>query len=517
MSRLLLRGGLIVDGTGSEPYESDLAIDQGRIVEIGADLSAGDAEVVEVAGRVVTPGFIDLHSHADYTVIETPAAPTQLAQGVTTLLLGNCGMSPFPRPRETFSFLGEPTWSGDTAADFAASLQACEPAVNLALQVGHSPLRAAVVGADDVPASVDDLARMVALVDDAAAAGAFGISTGLIYAPGAYADGEELAHLLTAAARRGLIWSTHMRSESGGLLAAVTESLELAGRAGIGLEISHLKAIGPAHHGTVRAALELIDAARAEGVDVQADVYPYTATSTSLMSRLPAWVLAGGPAAMQLRLADPDRRAAVVAELDARLGRDFTAEGLVLSALGPGPFADRAGDSIAVVATDLGLAPAEAICAVLAAHGSEVAVVNHALAEADVVEVLTHDAVSVASDGWILADSGEGHPHPRSFGTFPRVLAHHVRQQGELSLAAAIHKMTGLPARRLGLGDRGVITPGGVADLIVLDPDAIQDRSTYLDPWQLSTGVDHVLINGGFARRDGADTTARRGRVLRRS
>uniref|UniRef100_UPI000DF7A8DB N-acyl-D-amino-acid deacylase family protein n=1 Tax=Desertihabitans aurantiacus TaxID=2282477 RepID=UPI000DF7A8DB len=412
-------------------------------------------------------------------------------------------------------FLGtELGWSWTDAGGFTAAVQTAGPAVNVVTQLGLGSLRAAVVGADQRAATTEELDRMRALVDAAATAGVAGVSTGLVYAPGSYADEAELRALLAVAADRGLLHSTHIRGESADLLAAVTEALDLSRATGVRLELSHLKSVGPAHHGRVGAALDLLDEAVADGLDVQADVYPYTATSTTLMSRLPDWALDGGPEAMQQRLRDPATRRRVAAEVEEASGRAFDPAGVVLAAVSEGPWAGAVGRSLTELAAEHGSTSTEVLLDVLAAHGAGVGIVNHALAEDDVVQVLRHPRVAVASDGWVLRPAGTDQPHPRSFGTFARVLGRYVRELGVLELAEAVHKMSGLPARRLGLEDRGVLRPGAVADLVLLDPATVTDRSTYAEPYRLAEGVSRVWVAGRPAWVDGAVTAERAGRWL---
>ncbi|PSL04790.1 N-acyl-D-amino-acid deacylase [Haloactinopolyspora alba] len=520
---LVLRGGVLVDGTGAGSVPADVAVDGGRVTDVvphrrGTDRPEGH-RVIDTDGCVIAPGFIDLHSHADFSLQGWPAATSQLPQGVTTLLGGNCGWSPFPVAdlaelrASTAFFDPELSWEWTDGGGFAAAVDAVRPAVNLALQAGHSSLRLAAMGGDERPAAGDDIARMDALLAAAAGDGAHGFSTGLIYAPGAYADAAEVRALVAAAARHGLLYSTHIRNESDRLTAAVTEAVDAAEAAGARVQISHLKAMGRAHHGTVSAALELIDDAAARGVDIAADVYPYTASSTTLTARLPGWAMDGGPTGLLRRLADPPERDRLAAELRARIRLD--ADDVVIAELGEGPYRDAVGSSIGDVARRDGVDAAETTLRVLEAHDAAVAVVNHGMSEDDVATVLRHPRVAVASDGWVLRPSGSGRPHPRSFGTFPRVLGRYVREQGVLTLPEAVRKMTSLPASRLGLHDRGVVTPGAVADVVVFDPDTVADRATFKDPWRLAEGVRTVLVTGEVALDDGEITDVRAGRVLR--
>jgi N-acyl-D-amino-acid deacylase len=521
MSDLVIAGGTVVDGTGGPGRAADVGITAGRVDAVAAPGTlTGDR--IDADGLVVCPGFIDLHSHADFSITGHPAADTAVTQGVTTLVTGNCGWSPFPVSelgtlRAASAFLeGELAWTWSDAAGYADAVDATRPAVNLALQVGHSALRLAVMGGAERAPEPGELERMGALLAEAAAHGVWGFSTGLIYAPGAYGDSAEVTALARVAAAHGLLYSTHMRNEADALLDAVREAVATARATGVRLEISHLKAMGRSNHGAVVDALRIIDEARADGVDVTCDVYPYTASSTTLTSRLPAWALDGGVGRLLERLTDGPTRERVASELRERMARDVDPEGVVIADLPPGPFTGARGRSIADIARELGTDPAEAALRVLAGHRGAVSIVNHAMAAADVRTVLRHPAASVASDGWVLRPEGRGRPHPRSFGTFARVLGPYVRD-GDLSLAAAVHKMTGLPAGRLGMTDRGVLRPGAVADIAVLDPTTVTDRSTYDDPWQLSTGVQHVLVAGEQVLSHGGLTGARPGRVLRRS
>jgi N-acyl-D-amino-acid deacylase len=519
---LVITGGTVIDGTCSEPIRADLAIGDGRVRAVGPPGTLRGRTVLPADGHVVTPGFIDLHSHADFSVPGYPGADTAVAQGVTTLLTGNCGWSTFPvtdlaRMQAASAFLNpELDWSWTDLAGYADAVDATRPAVNLALQVGHSALRLAVLGGAERAPDTRELDQMTGLLAVAAEQGAYGFSTGLIYAPGAYADADEVTALARVAARYGLLYSTHIRDETYEMLEAVAEAIETARASGARLQISHLKAMGRENHGAVTQALQLIDAARASGLDVTCDVYPYTASSTTLSSRLPTWALDGGIDRLLHRLDDATVRKKIAADLQQRMGRDVDPEAVIVAELPPGPLSGARGMSIAALGRELGVDPAEAALRLLAGHRGAVAVVNHAMAEADVVAVLRHPAASVASDGWVLRPSGPGQPHPRSFGTFARVLGRYVREGADLALAEAVRKMTSLPASRLGMTDRGVLRAGAVADVTVFDPQRVTDRSTFEDPWQLATGVQHVLVAGEPVLRDGELTGARPGRVLRR-
>ncbi|TCO40171.1 N-acyl-D-amino-acid deacylase [Kribbella antiqua] len=514
--RRALTGGLVVDGTGAEPVAATVLVDGGRITAVlppGEEPSG--AELIDATGNIVAPGFIDLHSHADFTAESSPQASTQLYQGVTTLVTGNCGWSPFPitdldQMKAGTAFLGtDLSWSWHDVAGFTNALG--NLAINLGLQVGHSALRLAVMGSAERAPSPAELQQMQNLLREAADQGAVGFSTGLIYAPGAFADSAEVAALVATAGECGLLYSTHIRNEAAQLLDALDEAVEAARAAGARLEVSHLKASGKANHGLVGAALERLDQARADGVDVGWDVYPYDASSTTLTTWLPTWAMDGGTAGLLARLADRAERQRIAAEME------LDAPAIVIASLPPGKYDDCRGLSVADIAQRDEVDPAEAILRILEHHQAAVSIINHTMSEADVVTVLRHPMTSIASDGWILSATGSAHPHPRNFGTFPRVLGRYTRDLGVLTLPEAIRRMTSLPASRLGLSDRGVVKPGAVADLVVLDPARVADKSTYDDPWQLSVGVEHVLVSGESVLTNGTPTGARPGRVLRSS
>lgn len=514
----------IIDGTGAPAVSGSIGIRDGliaefRLAELEPETLLGK-ETVDARGLTVSPGFIDLHSHADFTIPSTPQAITQITQGVTTILTGNCGLSPFPLVEDgallamTDYFRPDLDWSWRDAAGFAETLRRAEPAVNVALQVGHGSLRIAAMGDSEREPTARELERMCDLLRISADQGVLGFSTGLIYAPGRFARSDEVEALARVAAECGLLYSTHIRNETDGVLDAVSEAIEIASITGVRLEISHIKAMGPRNFGLVAQALELMDQARSRGVDVTADVYPYTASSTTLTSRLPAWALDGGNAALLGRLADDGQRNRMSAALATRFEGEIDPAGIVLAALPDGKYSGWIGHSLVEVAAAFGLSSHDAALDILAEHRCAVAIVNHAMADEDLVAALRDPSVSVASDGRIMKAEGEGRPHPRNFGTFTRVLGHFVRERGLLTLEEAIRKMTSLPASRAGMKDRGRIAEGMVADLTIFDPDVVADKSRYEDPWQLSEGISSVLLGGQFVLRDGTATGTRPGLLL---
>ena len=519
---VLITGGTIVDGTGTTPYPGSLLIEQGRIVAVLPERPTASAEmIIDAEGLAITPGFIDLHSHADFTLQGCPAATSQLHQGVTTLLTGNCGFSPFPvadrdRLIAATSFLSSDLdWSWTDLAGFADVQDRQRPAINVALQVGHNALRLAAMGEAQRPPTRAELDRMRLLLRSAAEQGAYGFSTGLIYAPGSYADTAEVRELVAEAGACGLLYSTHVRNEGSRLIEAVDEAIEAARAGDARLEISHLKAAGPANHGKVNAALEQIEQARTAGLDVACDVYPYVASSTTLTTRLPDWAMDGGIPELLQRIADPEQQHRIVQALRDQADRQLAPVSVTIAS------GSDFGTTLAEAAQRRGVDASAATLALLAENDGAVSVINNSMDPDDVAVALGYRHSSVASDGWIMTGPndhgwGEGHPHPRNFGTFPRALGHYRRTEGLFDLAEAVRKMTSLPASRLQWSDRGVLRPGAIADVVVLDPDRVADRADFGKPWQLSVGIRDVLVGGVPVLADAAPTGARPGRVIRR-
>jgi len=523
---LLISGGLVVDGTGRLPFRADLAVTNGVITALldppndPADArGAHAAYLVDVTGLVVAPGFIDIHSHADFTLHGSPAAETVLSQGVTTLVGGNCGWSPFPHTdagllQRASSFMHpEVDWTAHDAGSFGRVLAADPPGVNVVLQVGHASLRLAVMGTTNRAPDATELAQLCALVEQAADEGVRGYTTGLTYAPCSYAALPEITAVAKVAAARGLTHATHMRDEGAGLLGAVDEALAIARRSGVRLQISHIKALGTANFGLVEQALTLLDDAVDEGIDVACDAYPYAASSTTLTSRLPGWSMTAGVDGLVQILHDRHRRAALAQDLNDRLGKAFEPDHLVVAAVSPDGDPTTVGMTLARIGEQRGQDSVEATLGVLAENRGDVTIVAHVMRDEDVWTVLRHPLASVASDGWVVRPHGEGSPHPRSFGTFPRVLREGT-SNGSLTLTEAVRKMTSMPAARYGLTGRGLLQPGAVADIVAFDPGTITDRSTFADPWQVSHGIRHVWLRGNPALTDGAVTTSRYGQVL---
>jgi dihydroorotase/N-acyl-D-amino-acid deacylase len=498
---LLVRNGRVVDGTGAPWFRGDVAVKGDTIVAVAARIDAPARRTIDAAGQVVAPGFIDIHTHARRGIFEVPTAENYVRQGVATLVEGQDGSSPLP--------LGE----------FLAKVEALRPAVNFASLVGHGSVREAAMGAADREPTASELARMQELVRGAMRDGAFGLSTGLFYVPGAFARTGEVVAVARVAGEMGGFHVSHMRDEAAGILASVGETIAIGEQGRLPTQVTHHKAIGRASWGRSRETLRLLEEARRRGVDATVDVYPYTASSTGLgAALLPAWALEGGPEALRRRLASPETRArireVVVGKIrDERGGGDPANVRIAACAFD----ASLEGQTLADVLAERGKEPTVENAAGLALEIVErggASAVFHAIAEEDVQRILASPLTMVASDGEVPV-FGRGAPHPRSYGTFARVLAVYVREKALLTLEEAVRKMTSFPAARLGLVDRGLVRPGMRADLVLLDPATVRDRATFEKPHQYAEGVALVVVNGEIVLEGDRMTAARPGRVLR--
>ncbi|HEX6256087.1 MAG TPA: D-aminoacylase [Euzebyales bacterium] len=523
MNDLRLMGAQVIDGTGSMARRTDVAIAGRRIVAVGRDAAEAPAgRTVDLDGLALAPGFIDLHTHVDFTLPVHPRAAAMVRQGVTTLVGGNCGFSPFPVTaarvddlRDLNAFIDEGlAWDWDDADAYLTHVDDLPLACNLAQLVGHGAVRIAVMGMTGRPPTPDELDRMRQLVDRALRAGAFGLSTGLVYAPGSHAGTDELVALAEVAAGHGRFYASHIRSEGDDSVAAVREALDIGRRSGAPVQLSHHKAMGRSNWGRVERTLAMIDDAHRDGLDVTADQYPYVAASTTLSNLLPAWAREDGLDGMLAIFDDPERRADLVHEVRAGAS-DYDLDQVVISAVPAGANADAGGRMLVDVAADAGEDPIDTVLRLLAQERDRVQMVIFGMDEDDVRTVMRHPHVAVASDGWTLDPSAGGTPHPRSYGTYARVLGRYVRELGVLTLEEAVRKMTSLPASRLGREDLGVIRPGARADLVAFDPAAVADRATFDDPHRFASGVEHVIVGGRPVIDGGADTGDAAGRVLR--
>ena len=499
---LLVAGGQVLDGTGAPAYRADVAVRGGRIVAVSREAlqRTAAARVIDATGLTVAPGFIDLHAHLD-PLLRLPDAESSVRQGVTTAVGGPDGGGPSP---------------------FGAYLDSVERTgvgLNVAFLVGHNTIRRNVMGLEDRAPAAAELSRMQGMVAAAMGEGAFGMSTGLRYLPGTFATTDEVVALARVAADSGGIYTSHLREEGLGLFDGVGEAIRIARDANIRVVLTHHKAVGTKMWGESRRTLAMVDSARAAGLDVRIDQYPYTATSTTIAVLVPTWALEGGDTAFARRAANPALR-------------DSITRGIVFNLLN-----DRGGGDLRrvqfarvswdrwlegktlhdwVVREGLAVTPENGAALVIEAQlRGGASGIYHVLDEGDVERIMRHPWTSIASDGR-LSRPGEGVPHPRGYGTFPRVLGVYVRERGILSLPDAVRKMTALPAATLGLTDRGRIAEGLAADLVVFDPATVADRATFQDPHQYPAGIPWVVVNGRVVVDEGRFAGVRAGRVLRR-
>jgi N-acyl-D-amino-acid deacylase len=521
--RTVIRGADVADGDGGPVASWDLLLSGGRVEAVGprGAYDALDARVVDAGGLVVAPGFIDVHSHADNAPLQAADDTSKILQGVTTEVVGNCGFSLAPVDPPAAELLAAFTgrlfpplrWGWHSFAEFLAVTDARGYVTNYAPLAGHGTLRLAVLGMADRHPDEGELARMGWLLDEALGAGAFGMSTGLIYPPGVFSGTDEIA-ALAARLPAGRVYATHMRDEGPGLLDSIDEAVEIGRRSGCQVEISHLKASGQPSWGQAAAALERLDRARRDGVAVTQDAYPYDRSSTTLAVCLPPWFQEGGDAAALARLEDPVTLARARTEIEGLSGADSRVNGVGYDGILVASTASHAfeGRTLEELGSELGVTPFDALVHVLRAERLRATMVTASMSEPDVAAILAHPLTMIGTDG--LPPGIGGRPHPRSFGTFPRVLGRYVRDQGGLSLPAAVAKMTALPARVFGLPGRGRIAAGTIADLVAFDPLAIADTCDYRDPVHQPTGIDWVMQAGRFAVRDGHWLGDRLGRRL---
>ncbi len=521
----LIVNGRVIDGTGRPPFFADVGIVGDKIAAIGQLFHAQAKNRIDAMGKFIAPGFIDIHTHFDIALLVHPEAYCSISQGVTTVVVGNCGHSPAPISKERRNELKQllsvidssVEWQWERFGEFLDSLESVKPSVNVIPLVGHCALRASVVGFENRPATEDELKAMQKLLEECMDEGAWGLSSGLIYPPSAFANVDELVALTEVVAKRGGLYSTHMRSESDALVAAVTEALQTALKSGVKLQISHHKASRKPNWGKVAVTLQLIEKAALQH-DVNFDAYPYTAGSANLSQILPLWAFEGGAAAMLKRLGDSHQREQILEALKS----DETLEWgkIIVASVASDEYRGFQGKTLTEIARELGTSPPEATLHLIEHERNAVTMVWFVMDEQDVEQVLTHPLCLVGSDALTIPASPNSlepkpYVHPRTYGTFPKVLRWLVREKGKLTWHEAIAKMTGKTALKLGLKMRGLVREGYFADLVVFDPDEIADQATYENPHSPAKGIDWVFVNGTPALAEGQPTNARSGQVLK--
>jgi len=528
---LILEKGELIDGTGGERFRADVGIKGDRLDAIG-DLTGAEAKRrIDATGLMVAPGFIDIHCHSDTTLLINPRAESMIRQGCTTQVIGNCGHTVAPiqperrgQLRQTLSVIDFGIeWEWETFGEFLDAYQKKGIAVNVVPLVGHCAIRADVMGFEGRPATGEELERMKRLVARCMDEGAWGLTAGQMYPPSMYAGMEEMVELCKTVAERDGIYATHMRSYSLALVESVAEVCEIARRSGVRAQVSHLLAAGKPNWGKVAESLRLIEEANRDA-EVHADKYPYTAGSANLSQRLPGWAHEGGAEMMLSRLASPAIRESIKAEMQNPPGEwsDYVPmdyNDLIVSFVASEENQPFQGRSIAGIARMRGCDPEDAILDLILEERNRVNMVAHVQSEEETRAAITSRYGMIGSDGWAVAPYGPlsaGKPHPRSYGTFPRVLGRYVRDEKVMSLEEAVYKMTGLPAAKLGLKDRGILAVGKVADICVFNAATVLDRADFADPHRYPEGIEYVIVNGWVEIERGEHRGGLKGRVLRR-
>jgi len=497
----LFRNARVVDGTGNPWFHADVAVVDGRIAAVGLLQNAGAERIVDASGLTLAPGFIDVHTHIEGTIMEVRFGGNFVFDGVTTVVTGNCGSSK------------------TDLAEWFSGLEEAGIGLNIASLIGHNSLRAEVMGSADRHATAEELARMRDLVEQGMRDGAVGLSTGLIYIPGVYANTEEVAALAQTASEYGGVYATHIRSEEASVFEAIEEAIEIGREADIPVEISHFKVNGRRLWGQSAKAIAMVERARAEGIDVVVDQYPYDRSSTSLNITFPSWALEGGKEKVKERLQDAGSRQRIAVDMKKILEEQGQSDYSHAMVAGFGPDPSLEGKTISEINQLRGREKTldnEIMTVMEIINQGGAQMVYQGMSMEDVERILSYPNTAVASDGGTRV-FGKGKPHPRSYGTNARVLGRFVRERQLLTLEDAVRRMTSLPARTFGFRDRGQIREGMAADLVLFDPDEVEDKATFENPHQYSAGFDLVLVNGEAVIEDGKLTNRAAGQVLRGS
>jgi N-acyl-D-amino-acid deacylase len=520
---IILRGGTVYDGTGGAPVETDVLIAGGRFLALERGASRTGALELDVRGLAVAPGFIDIHSHTDTGLFQRPNAESKVRQGVTTEVAGQDGSSVAPSSPDRVAEVRRQFADSGTAVDVATigglfrSLERSGIAVNFASMVGTGTLRGLVVGAADRPATAAELERMVAHVRQALADGACGLSSGLEYTPGGFAQLDELIALAGPLRGTGLPYASHMRNEDDQLLAAVEEALNVGRLARVAVHISHLKAQGGRNWWKAESVLHLLEAAKADGTDVTYDRYPYIAYSTGLSNLFPLWTRDGGSDAFIARLGDAAQRPRIEAAVRDKIDELGSWDAVQITSTGSAELAWARGKRLGALAQERGEEPFALLLRLMIEDRGRPGMVGFGMSEENTERFLSHPLGMICSDApaRVASATGEGTSHPRAFGSYPRVLGHYVRERRIMPLETAIMKMTSMPAARLKFNDRGQIAAGLAADAVVFDPDTVADTATFELPHRYPVGIPHVIVNGQLVLREGEHTGAKPGVVVK--
>ncbi len=523
MFDVLIKGGILIDGTGSPKLVGDVAVNGDEIAEVGRLDSAQAAETIDAKGLFVCPGFIDIHSHSDFNILADPPGQSKIQQGVTTEVCGNCGMSAAPlsgmvrkqREKSLEAFGLEITWS--TLEEFITVLGAAKLFSNIAPLVGHGNLRGAVVGYENRAASSSEVEEMEGMLTEAMESGAWGLSSGLIYPPGAYALREELVQLAGIVNRFGGIYTSHIRNEGDFVTDAIEEVLNTAKQSGVPVQISHLKAMWKRNWDKISNVFEMIEKAIKDGVKVTADRYPYTAASTGLDSVFPAWACHGGRDAEIERLQSCSSRDKIFKDVLKGMTEEELACDITISRVSCTGNKALEGKNLGKAAELRSQSVKDTLFDLLVEEDLEVDAVFFCMSNSNLKKILKKSYVMIGSDSSVRDAQGplsKGKPHPRSFGTFPKAISRFVFEEKVLTVEEAIEKMTGKPAEKMGITDRGFIKKGCKADIVILDMENLQDKSTYENPHKYPTGIIRVMVNGKWVLKNGSVTGKYAGKVL---
>ena len=526
MKNLIFRNVDIYDGLGSDPYVSDIAIDDGYICSVDTSISGKSLKEIDATGLAICPGFIDIHGHSDYYLLINPSAEAKVKQGITTEVGGNCGYSAAPIGGIEFQFRQslykeqfDLELSFKTLEDYLKRIEKQGIALNYVPLIGHNTIRASVMGGSASPCNQKQLLEMEKLVDEGMKQGAFGLSTGLVYAPANFAESSELVSLCKIAANRGGFFATHMRSEGDLLIESIEEVLNISKQANIPIQISHLKTAGEKNWNKLDAAFEIIEEYRNDGHDVTCDRYPYIASNTHLSALLSEWAQEGLLNEKIERLSNKETRKRLISELSKKRKTNKDWNNILISRVLTKKNKDAEGKTLFQLAKEKSKKPAEVTLDLLIEEKLNVEIIIFMMNEANMRRILKKDYTMVGSDAGALTHKpplGVGKPHPRNFGTFPQVLGSLVVKEKLMTMSEAIRKMTSLPCSRLGIKDRGKIAPRMRADLVLFDPKKIQDKSTYENPMVYPEGIKMVLVNGVVVVEDGVHTGATPGIPLKK-
>jgi len=525
---LIIKDAAILDGTGGAMWKADLGITGDVIAAIGEIAPEQGKHVLLASGLCVSPGFIDIHSHSDGNILAYPKAESRVMQGVTTEITGNCGYSAAPlvgvdadKRRQELKEQDDIKAEWADVATYFLQLEKTGIAVNHALLLGQGTLRQSAIGLVNRTLKAEEMKNILRAVEEGIDQGAFGLSTGLEYTPGNYTPADEIIAMARIVARRGGLYASHIRNEEAALLEAVNEAIDTGRRAGVRVEISHLKAAGQPNWNKQSAALHLIETARHNGIEVLADAYPYTAYSTGLTIFLAPWAREGSTEAIVERLRNPDDRARIRKEVDARVkGDPGNYDLIVISRVKTEENRSVVGKNAVEIAETWAIDPVDVLLRLIEEETANVSFIGHGMSPENVDTVLSHPLVMIGSDGMSMAPYGraaQSRPHPRSYGTFPRVLGYYARERKLFDLQTAVKKMTSMPANQIGLPDRGRIARGMKADLVVFDAATVKDTATFDNPHRYPVGIKHVMVNGKLVVENGKHTGARPGKVLRKT